>query len=780
MIFNRHRVTLLAATLVAIAVGAGAHQDERARALDQQIDRIYKESEYALPRFGPARWLSPNDAKSASLGPGEDGTAYTTVERASDGGSDIVRYDAATGTRSVLISSGQLTPSGAKQPLSIADYVWSDDGTKLLIFTNTRKVWRQNTRGDYWVLNVKGGGLKQIGAGAPEATLMFAKFSPDATRVGYVRANNIYVESLEDGRTTQLTSDGSDTIINGTSDWVYEEEFGVRDGFRWSPDGRSIAYWQFDSSGVGIFSLINNTDALYPVITRIPYPKAGTTNSAARIGVVSAEGGPTTWIKTEGDPRNTYLARIGWIDANTVAIQQLNRLQNRNDFLAADVKSGAVKRIFRDESKQWVDINEDVPWIDAHPTAQSPRGGGPGGGRTFLWQSEKGGWNQVYRVPREGGDGQLITKFNADVTDIAGFDEKGGWMYFRASPDNAGQRYLYRVKLDGSGVPERVTPADQPGTHSYDVSPDGRLAFHTYSKLEAPPVTNVIELPGHTVLRPLTDPSALAAKVKPLLNPPAEFFRIDIGGGVLLDGYMLKPSSFDAAKKYPFITYVYGEPAGQTASDSWGGNRLLFHRALTDAGYIVMTVDNRGTPAPRGTEWRKIVYGTVGDLSSKEQAAAVRALVAKYPYLDRDRVGVWGWSGGGTNTLNAMFRFPELYKVGVSVAPVPDQRLYDTIYQERYMGLPQENVEGYRVGSAINFAEGLQGKLLVIHGSGDDNVHAQGTEKLINRLIELGKPFDSMIYPNRSHGISEGPGTTPHVYKLIARYFVQHLPPGPR
>jgi len=769
MTLDTIRRRAVASAVVAVMLGAAlvAQQDERAGRLEQQIDRIYQANEYVLPRFGPARWLA-------------DGTAYTTVERSSGSeGSDIVRYDAATGARSVLISSAQLTPAGATRPLAIADYAWSDDAGKLLIFTNTRKVWRQNTRGDYWVLTVsteapnqpgteggKGGGLKQVGAGAPEASLMFAKFSPDATRVGYVRANNIYVEGLADGRVTQLTRDGSDTIINGTSDWVYEEEFGVRDGFRWSPDGRSIAYWQFDSSGVGIFSLINNTDSLYPVITKIPYPKAGTTNSAARIGVVSAGGGETTWIKTEGDPRNTYLARLGWIDANTVAIQQLNRLQNRNDFLAADAKSGAVTRIFRDESKQWVDINEEVPWID--------------GGRTFLWQSETNGWNQVYRVPREGGEGQVITKFDGDVTDIAGFDEKGGWMYFRASPDNAGQRYLYRSRLDGSGAPERVTPADQPGTHRYDISPNGRMAFHTYSMFDTPPVTNVIELPNHKPIRPLTDPSGVVAKVKPLLNPPVEFFRIDIGGGVMLDGYMLKPATFDASKKYPFITHVYGEPAGQTVNDSWGGNQMLFHRALTDIGYIVLSIDNRGTPAPRGAQWRKIVYGTVGDLSSKDQAAAVRALTAKYAYLDHERVGVWGWSGGGTNTLNAMFRFPEVYQVGVSVAPVPDQRLYDTIYQERYMGLPQDNVDGYKVGSAINFAEGLQGKLLVIHGTGDDNVHAQGTEKLINRLIELGKPFDSMMYPNRSHSISEGPGTTPHVYKLIARYFLQHLPAGPR
>ena len=584
--------------------------------------------------------------------------------------------------------------------------------------------------------------------------------------MAYVRSNNIYVEQLADGKVTQLTTDGSETTINGTSDWVYEEEFGVRDGFEWSPDGSSIAYWQFDSTGVGLFSLINTTDTLYPVVKTIPYPKAGTANSAVRIGVISASGGPTTWMKTEGDPRNTYLARIGWIDARTVSIQQLNRQQNRNDFLTADIATGAVKQVFRDESKSWVDVNEEVPWID--------------GGKTFLWLSERDGFQHVYRVPREGGTGQLISKFNADVTDISGFDEKGGWMYFRASPDNAGQRYLYRAKLDGSSAPERVTPQEQPGTHRYDISPNGKLAFHTYSQFEKPPVTEVIELPSHKPVRPLTDPSAVASKVKPLLNPAAEFFRIDIGGGVMLDGWMIKPSTFDATKKYPIITHVYGEPASQTVNDAWGGATMLFHRALAEAGYIVISVDNRGTPAPRGTEWRKVIYGAVGDLASKDQAAAVRALAAKYGYLDRDRVGVWGWSGGGTNTLNAMFRFPDVYKVGVAVAPVPDQKLYDTIYQERYMGVPQENEAGYKLGSAINFAEGLQGKLLVVHGSGDDNVHMQGTERLINRLIELGKPFDMMMYPNRTHSISEGRGTTPHVYKLIARYFFTNLAPGPR
>ncbi|MGE4067134.1 MAG: DPP IV N-terminal domain-containing protein [Vicinamibacterales bacterium] len=738
-------------------VSVSAQQDDRAAALDARIERIFTADAYALPRFGPARWL-----------PG--GAAYTTVERAAPpaSGWDIVRYDAASGARSVLVPAASLAPPGTPdgRALDIADYAWSADGARLLVFTNTRKVWRQNTRGDYWVLELASGRLTQLGGGAPAASLMFAKFSPDGTRVAYVHHNDIYVEDLDGGAVTRLTRDGSETTINGTSDWVYEEELGVRDGFRWSPDGASIAYWQFDSTGVGIFSLLNNTDTLYPVVTRIPYPKAGTTNSAVRIGVVGAKGGDTTWMKTAGDPRDTYLARLEWIDAGTLAIQQLNRLQNRDDYLAADARTGTVTRLFRDESTTWVDVVDEVPWID--------------GGRAFLWTSERDGWRHVYRVPREGGAGTLVTGFEADVTEVAGLDEQGGWLYFMASPGNAGQRYLYRSRLDGSGTPERVTPAGQPGTHRYDVAPGGRLAFHTYSAFDRPPVTDVVDLPAHASRRTLTDTAALVTALEPVLVPPVEFFTVDIGGGVALDGWMLKPRDFDPGLKYPVIVYVYGEPAGQTANDSWGGARMLFHRALAEAGYIVLTVDNRGTPAPRGAAWRKVVYGTVGDLSSRDQAAAMRALLASRPYLDPGRVGVWGWSGGGSNTLNMMFRFPDVYRVGVSVAPVPDQRLYDTIYQERYMGLPQTNAEGYRIGSPINFAEGLAGRLLVVHGSGDDNVHAQGTERLVNRLIELGKPFDAMIYPNRTHAISEGPGTSTDLHKRIARYFLEHLPPGGR
>jgi dipeptidyl-peptidase-4 len=358
-------------------------------------------------------------------------------------------------------------------------------------------------------------------------------------------------------------------------------------------------------------------------------------------------------------------------------------------------------------------------------------------------------------------------------------DERAGRVYFTASPDNATQQYLYRVPLSG-GKAERVTPAAATGTNGYGISPDAKRAFHTVSTFDSPPVMTLVDLPSHRTVRTLVTNDGLRAAVAPIVTKPAELFRVDVGDGVALDGWMIFPRDFDPSKKWPLLMHVYSEPASQTVRDVWGGGRMLWHRMLADQGYIVASVDNRGTPAPRGRAWRKIIYGTIGVLSSREQADAVRSLARERSYIDASRVGVWGWSGGGSATLNAMFRYPDVYALGMSVAPVPEQDLYDTIYQERYMGLPQENAEGYRVGSPINFAEGLRGNLLVVHGSGDDNVHYQGTERLVNRLVSLGKRFDFMAYPNRSHCICEGAGTTLHVYSLLTRYLTEHLAAGGR
>ncbi|MGH9368935.1 MAG: S9 family peptidase [Thermoanaerobaculia bacterium] len=723
--------------------------------LDAQLRRIFVAEEYKAKDFGPVRWL-------------DEGRSCAVREESAAGKElfDIVLYDTATGRRQVLLAASQVVPPGAAGPLKIEDFALSAGRERILVFTDSKKVWRENTRGDYWLFDRSKGTLRKLGGSAPASTLMFAKLSPDGSRAAYVRDNDLYVEELATGAATPLTRDGSATLVNGTSDWVNEEELDIRDGFRWSPDGRRIAFWQFDTTGVEVFTLIDDTDALYPTLKRFPYPKTGQRNSATRIGVVDAAGGAVVWIQLPGGPRETYVPRMDWLDDRTLALQQLNRLQNRNDLLLADARTGEARRVFRDESESWVDYVERVWWI--------------AGNREFLWESEKDGWRHVYRAARDGSRERLVTRFDGDVIKVVGPDERGGWLYFLASPGRATDKYLYRAKLDGSSPPERVTPAGEPGTHDYELSPDGRRAIHTYCRFDRPPVVELVSLPEHRTARTLVDNAELRSKAATLLATPVEFFPLPIGGGVTLDGWLLKPPDFDVSRKYPLLVYVYGEPAGQTVEDEWKEERALFHRALAREGYLVASFDNRGTPAPKGAAWRKIVYGAVGDLSSKDQAAAVRALAAERAYVDLERVAIWGWSGGGSSTLNAMFRFPDLYKVGISVAPVPDQTLYDTIYQERYMGLPQDNAEGYRRGSPIHFAEGLKGRLLLIHGSGDDNVHYQGTEKLVNRLVELEKPFDLMVYPNRSHTIKEGKGTSLHLHSLIARYLLTNLPPGPK
>lgn len=744
---------MLAATVLGVARAPLATQvPDSVRAA---VHRIFGTADFASERFGPAAFI-------------EGGRAYTTVEPSPTvrAGFDIVRYETATGARSVLVPASAMIPAGQSAPLDFDDYSWSADGAKLLLFTNTQRVWRQNTRGDYWVLTLATHRLQKLGGTAPTSSLMYAKFSPDGGRVAYVSRGDLYVQRLADGAITRLTTGATKTLVNGMTDWVYEEEFDLRDGFRWSPDGTKIAYWQFDMSGVGIYDLVDYTDSLYPIITPIQYPKAGTTNSAVRIGVIAAAGGTTMWLKIPGDPRNNYLPWMEWAGPREILIQHMNRLQNTNTVYLANASTGALQTPLVDRDSAWVDLVDEIPWID--------------NGQRFLFTSERDGWRHVYSISRDGHDVKLVTSGPFDVVSVAGVDDKGGWLYYIASPENATQRYLYRTKLDGSGTPARLTPASETGTHRYTLSPDAQWAFHTYSAFDVPPVTDLVRLPSHERARMLADNAALAQTVRPFLNPPVEYFKVPVSGGVSVDGWMIKPQHFDSTKAYPMLVYVYGEPAGQTTTDQWMGASALWYRMLANQGYLVASFDNSGTPAPRGRAWRKIVYRAVGVLSSRQQADAVRALSRERHYVDSTRVAIWGWSGGGSSTLQAMFRYPGVYDVGMSVAPVPDQRLYDTIYQERYMGLPQQNAEDYREASPISHAEGLRGSLLLVHGSGDDNVHFQGSQELINRFVQLGKQFDFMEYPNRSHCICEGRGTTEHVYQTLTRYLLTHLPAGGR
>ncbi len=731
-----------------------------ARAGEQQdrslltVARVFDSRDFAGESFA-ARWA-------------KDGSGYLTLESSTGGagGRDIVLHDVQSGQDKVLVSATRLVPPGESVPLAIEDYAFSDDDSLTLIFTNSKRVWRTNTRGDYWLLDRSSHELRKLGGDAKPATLMFAKLSPTARHVAYVRENNLYVEDLVTRQITALTTTGSRHLINGTFDWVYEEELNLRDGFAWSPDGTRIAYWQLDTSGVPEFMLINNTDALYPRLTTFAYPKVGQQNSACRVGVVGATGGETRWLNVPGDPRQHYLARLSWTpDSQGLVLQQLNRRQNTNLVLLADASTGQVTTILTERDEAWVDVDDEWKWL--------------ADGQRFTWISDRDGWRHVYLASCGGQDFKLATPGEFDVTELLHVDEEQNCLYFLASPDNPTQRYLYRIGWDGTKL-ERITPAAQKGWHAYQISPNGRYAIHSGSAADSPPVVELVDLPQHSTKRVLAENAELRKRFGELQKTPTEFFRVDIGDDVSLDGWCLKPPDFDATKRYPLLVYAYGEPAGQTVVDRWGGRNYLWHLMLTQRGYVVMSFDNRGTPAPRGRTWRKAMYRKLGILGPADQASALEKMLAAHSYLDPQRVGIWGWSGGGSTSLHAIFKYPHLYNTAMAVAPVPNRRFYDTIYEERYMGLPGDNPDAYLQGSALNFAHQLQGNLLLVHGTGDDNCHYQGTESLINELVRLNKPFTMMAYPNRAHSIGEGAGTTRHLRELLTRYLTENLPAGAR
>lgn len=681
----------------------------------------------------------------------------------------IVRVDLPESTETPLVTAAQLTPVGAAGPLRPRHFSFSDDAQKLLIFTNSKRVWRYDTRGDYWVLDRKTNALRQLGRDLPASSLMFAKFSPDGQKAAYVSEHNLYVEDIATGKVDQLTETGGKRkLINGTFDWVYEEEFDCRDGFRWSPDSKRIAYWQIDAEQIRDFLMINTTDSIYPFTIPVEYPKVGEPPSPYRIGVVDIASGKTQWMAIPGDPRNTYLPRMEWA-ANTteLLVQQLNRKQNESRLMLCDAGTGAVHTIYTETDAAWIDLKEAGEtgywdWLDK--------------GRAFLWTSEKDGWRHVYRISRDGKTETLLTSGNYDVISLERVDATGNYLYFMASPDNATQSYLYRIRMDGNSSPERLSPAGQPGTHSYRISPDAQFALHAFSNHYTRLQREWVRLPGHQALEAK---EAIPAEIERLRDTNTEFFQVTTADGVTMDGWLVKPDNFDPSRKYPIVFYVYSEPAGATVRDRYGiGRNRLYDGDMAKDGYIYASLDGRGTPAPKGRAWRKAIYRKIGIVNIRDQAMGAKAMFERWNWIDTSRVAVHGWSGGGTATLNLLFQYPEIYQTGISVAAVANQLSYDNIYQERYMGLPQENLEDFVNGSPITHTKNLRGNLLYIHGTGDDNVHYQNAEQLINELIKHNKYFQVMPYPNRSHSIREGEGTSRHLSTMFTRFLQEHCPPG--
>lgn len=655
---------------------------------------------------------------------------------------------------------------GAGLPDQFDQLVWSDDKTKVLLFTNTKRVWRARTRGDYWIYDLHTKQGRQLGKGLPGSSLMFAKISPDGTQAAYVSKHNIYVEDLASGKITPLTTDGTDKIINGTFDWAYEEELACRDGFRWSPDSKHIAFWRIDASDIRFFDMIDNTDSLYSFVVPVEYPKTGQDPSAARIGVIDVATGQTRWMDIPGDQKQHYLPRMDWAENNTqLIVAQLNRHQNEVNVFLCDVADGSAHSIYHETSDSWIDVSGPFEYDSAPWTWLA-------GGKSFLWSSEKDGWRHIYRISRDGRKETLLTKGNYDA-DFAAVDPSGkGTVYFYATPYDATQDYLYKISLTG-GDTARVTPAEYDGTNTYHISPDGRYAVHINRSLWIGNNLRLVELAGHKKLYPATGDDR-----KPFHTGfTYRKFKVTTVDNVTMDGVMALPEHFDSTKKYPVLFYVYGEPAEATAKDEPFQNGML-NSALAK-GYVVITMDNRGTPAPKGAAWRHSIYRNVGFINTHDQAMAARRVI-QWPFIDSTRTAVFGWSGGGSMTLNLMFQYPGLYKTGIAVAAVTNLLYYDNIYEERYMGLPSEAAADYAKGSPITYARNLQGNLLYIHGTGDDNVHYQNAEALINELVKYNKQFSFMAYPNRTHGIFEGPGTTQHLQTLWINYLTSHVEPGPR
>jgi dipeptidyl-peptidase-4 len=707
----------------------------------------------------------------------QDGRSYLDVRPDPQGGSSIVRVDLVSGTVTTMAAAADLVDANGDR-LLVEAIELSGDERKALVFSNSVRVWRANTRGVYHVYDFATRQLTPIVRSRtplpevddtttdPSLALpsfivdevrdpdlqMFAKFSPDGRKVAYVRANDLWVTDLETGEETRLTTDGSPNIINGTTDWVYEEELGLRDAFRWSPDSRRIAYWRFDQSRVPEFALVDELGQ-YPRVEVLRYPKAGEANSSVRVGVADIATRRTTWLEA-GPDTGQYVARMEWLGPDSVLVQRLPRKQDRVDLLLLSASTGKGRVLASDSDRAYVNV-QDITWLRD--------------GRQFLMLSDRTGWRQLFLYDRNGEVVRQLTADGHDVLDVAGVDEARGFVYVTMAAPDPTQRQLYRVSLDG-GRPERLTT--ERGSHRVSIGPGSRYLVDMHSTIESPITATLYELPSMRSVRVLQDNAALRRTVAGLGVKAPEFFRIPMPDGTRLDAYRIVPPDFNPRQRYPVLMYVYGGPASPTVTDAWGGSRYLWHQLLAQQGYVVVSVDNRGA-AWRGRDFRKVTQLRLGVVESQDQVDAAKWL-ARQGWVDRDRIGIWGWSYGGYMTVMSTARGGDVFRMGISVAPVTDWRFYDTIYTERFMWLPQLNEEGYRQTSVLTHLDGLRANLLLVHGTGDDNVHAQNTHVLADRLVELDRPFTMLMYPNRTHSISGG-NTSVHLYREMTRFVKERL-----
>ena len=673
-----------------------------------------------------------------------DGVHYSSLNYG-DKNVYITEYSYETGDSiSTIVDSKDL------EGISFSDYSFSEDEKKVLLPTETESIYRYSSRSNYYIYDRETKTVQELSEGKQR----LAQFSPDASKVAFVKQNNIFIKDISNKTELQVTFDGEiNKIINGATDWVYEEEFAFDNGMQWNTSGNKIAYYRFNEEKVPEFSMDLFTD-LYPSQSQFKYPKAGETNSTVEIFIYDLNSKKTTKANINVE-EEFYIPRIKWtLDENVLSVQRMNRHQNQLDFILVDAKDSSSQTIFTENDAAYIDVTDNLTFLND--------------GKYFIWTSEKSGYNHIYLYNLKGKQVRQITKGNYDVTDFYGIDESNNTVYFASSERSPMQRDVYAVQLNGKN---KKTLTNKIGTNSATFSTNYKYFINQYSNANSPYYFSLFDAKGNEV-RMLKDNSNLNNSLAEYPFSQKEFFNFKTSESIDLNGWMMKPYNFDETKQYPVFMYLYGGPGSQQVTDSWGGSNFLWYQMLTQQGYIVACVDNRGTGA-RGSEFKKCTYQQLGKLETEDQIEANRYL-ANLPYVDGSRIGIFGWSYGGYMSSLCLFKGADEFKMAIAVAPVTNWRYYDSIYTERYMRTPQENASGYDDNSPINHVEKLKGKYLLVHGSADDNVHYQNTMEMTNALVNANKQFDLFIYPNKNHGIYGG-YTRLHLFTKMTNFIKENL-----
>ncbi len=701
---------------------------------DFTLEDIFKNNLFATKSIGTIRWMN-------------DGQYYSAREVQPDGEVILVKKDILSGeTVEQIVSSRTLG-------FSFDDYEFSADEQKIIFPQETQAIYRRSSESIFYVYDLKDNAIQQVANGEH---VMYATFSPDASKIAYVRENNLYMANLADLQEVQITFDGKpNQVINGNADWVYEEEFAMSKAFKWSPDGQFIAFWRFDERAVKEYNM-QKWGELYPQDYRFKYPKAGEENATVAIKVYDIRQNKMVTMDT-GVETDMYIPRIYWTPLNhTLSIIRLNRLQNHLEVLHAHVGTGKSVMMYEEQSDTYVDINynDNLQYLKD--------------GETFIFTSERTGFKHIFAYNFQERELKALTRGNWEVTDLLGVDEERQKIYFLSSQNSPLERHAYTTDFQGK---KRQGLTEGHASFSLNWSPDYRYFIRTTSSTERPNTYTLHENNGF-LIREMEGNQAAKERLEKYAIPSKEFFSFTTSRGDELNGYMIKPSDFDATKKYPVLMYVYGGPGSQTVRNTWHGMRDFWHLYLANQGYIIASIDNRGTGA-RGKDFKHLTYGILGKYEVEDQISGGQYL-ASLPYTDANRIGIWGWSYGGYMSSLSLFIGHEVFKSAIAVAPVTSWRYYDTIYTERYMSTPEKNGEGYDAYSPNSHVEKLKGNFMLIHGTGDDNVHFQNSVEMVERLIAADKPFDSFYYPNRNHGIYGG-NTSLHLYRMMTQWVKDHL-----